>query len=763
MSDYDRYGRFDEAEGCFVLTEEPPRKWRNVHYNGIGDWEYACEVSNLGDGYSTVRDRDGNQCLLVGYDHKFLYIRDETTGTVFCPWGAPAPQAVTDRSVRYYPAKTEIRGTCCGLRATHRVFVPSGRLFEVHTLVLENLTDRPKPVSVFFYALFQLTGTDREGRFVGKENYAEVKPEIAGVLVTNNSTLVPHDRYKGFVTVLRGFVGGNGYRDQFLRSEYAVGTPRILWGWNCTNEDGMGPDCAGVVQAAVTVPPGGRERLDILLGQTSGLEEVRGLRASLTPELLDAACEEQMAAENRRREGFTLRLGHPHYDSLYNIFVKKQLYFYLINKSGFRDNLQVDHAYAMVDYPVAKANLLRALASQFPSGLVPHGFRPLNRKVYSDKPAWILMVVPGLVKESGDFGLLEERVPYLESDETGTVWDHVKRTVRYMLSDLGPHGLSDQHHADWNDGLEAIRDAGRRESVMVTQQLCYGLREVAELARRLGEEDYARFCEEQYRVLADRLNEVAWDGEWYIRILCEDGYRIGSKTNTEGRIFINSQSWAVISGTAPPDRATLCMDSLEKHLGLDIGYRLCAPPFTRFDPRVGRISNAVPGHVENGGCYNHAAGFKAVADCLLGRAENAWRTFVKMTPDNPDNPVSRSQVEPYCYTNSFSAAKYNYGQAGQPWATGSAAWATILLIEWILGCRRHYDGLLIDPCLPPHIRTARLVRRFRDGVYDITLENPSGQGRGVRFLELDGRTVDGNLIKPSPGTHRLRAVLGDTA
>ncbi|HUT61000.1 MAG TPA: hypothetical protein VNA25_24395 [Phycisphaerae bacterium] len=231
------------------------------------------------------------------------------------------------------------------------------------------------------------------------------------------------------------------------------------------------------------------------------------------------------------------------------------MYSYLINKSGFRDNLQVDAAFAMVDYDVARQNFLRALASQFPDGRVPHGFRPLNRLQYSDEPAWILFTAPSLVAESGDLALLEEVVPYFESAEKGTVWDHMLRAMQFLANDLGPNGLCDQHHADWNDGLEATPETGRRESVMVTQQLAYGLREVRAPAEIRGDRAVAAEAGQLYETFARRLNEVAWDGQWYVRTLCEDGYRIGSHTNKEGRIFINSQVWAVLSGTAPADRA----------------------------------------------------------------------------------------------------------------------------------------------------------------------------------------------------------------
>ncbi len=761
MSTVEKYGRFIEEEGCFELTDpDPPRKWTNVHYNKIGDDEIYVEFTNIGDGTTYVRDREGRRCALVGWDCSYVYIRDEDSGTVFCPAGAPAPQEVEDFSCRYWAAKTEISGTCEGLRATQRCFCPADYAIEVWTVTIENLTDRPRNLSVFAYAMFQLTGCDEEGEYVGKDNYAEVIGEIGGTLVTNRNRFTPTDRYKGYLVSLEDFVAGDGYRDQFLRSEFSAGTPRILWGADCENRAYYGPDCAGIVQTKLTIPPGGTGREDFLIGQAASAEEVKQVREELTPEKLDAMCEEQMETERRRADAFRIETGHKNYDALVNHFVKKQFYLYLINKSGFRDNLQVDCAMAMVDQDVAEDNLLRALASQWPDGSVPHGFRPLNRQQYSDKPAWIMMTVPELIKESGDLSLLDEEVPYFESDETGTVWDHMLRAMRFLASDLGAHGLCDQHHADWNDGLEATREAGDRESVMVTQQLCYGLREVAELARRRDDDLVVGECRRLYDEFKDRLNEVAWDGEWYVRTVCGDGYKIGSSENDEGQIFLNTQSWAVLSGIAPDDRAQLCMSKVDDLLEEDVGYRICYPAFTRYDPRVGRMSNSMPGHAENGGCYNHAAGFKGVADCILGRPEKAWETFVKVAPDNPENPVSVSTVEPFMFTNSYSMCEYVYGKAGLPWRTGTAAWFARLLIEWILGARRGYDGLVLQPCLTRTIPHAKVVRRFRGASYEIELDNSAGRCIGVTSISVDGEKIDGNVLPTfEGGVHKVEVII----
>lgn len=746
MPRIDDYGRFDEAERCFILEKEPPRKWLNLHYNKVGGTEIFCEASYIGDGVTCIRDWDGTMYDLISWDSKYLYIRDDDSGVVFSPSGHPVARDVTEFSCKYGQAKTEISGTCEGLRATHRIFIPRDYVNEVWTLRLENLTNRPRRISVFAYAILQVSGFNTERNYIGNSNYSEIFPEHHGVLVTNRNRLAPNNRFKAYLLALENFAGANGYRDQFLRSEFSVGTPRILWGWNCDNKGYCGADCAGIVQVRLEIPANGQGRADFIIGQATGPEDMKKALETFTPAMLDRLCEEQVQIEKTRSETFRVNTGHKNIDGLMNFFVKKQLYSYLVHKAGFRDNVQVDNALAMFDYETAKSNFLRAIASQFADGAVPHSFRPMNRKTYADMPYWMIPTAAGMVKETGDYSLLKTEVPYFESNESGPVWDHMVRAMRRLTKSLGKNGLVDQHVGDWNDDLEPTHEAGARESVMVSFQLCHALLEMQELAGRIGDEEIQKEASALYKTFSNRINEVAWDGAWYVRTICGDGYRIGSAQNEEAKVWMDSLPWAVISKVATGERATLVMDAIEKYCKTDVGYRVCAPAFTKYDPRTGKISNLMPDTTTNGGCYNHSAGFKAVADCMLGRAEQAWETFLMVAPDNPKNPVSQSNAEPFSFVNWFTPCKHMYGNSGYAWRTGTSGWFTILLVEWILGARRSYDGLLIDPCLSKAIPKASVMRPFRGARYHIELDNTAGRCKGARQIVVDGQKIAGNLL-----------------
>ena len=758
MSTIEKYGKFLTSEGCFEITAEPPRKWRNIHYNQWDGEEYYAEATHIGDGLSRYRDARGNTVNVIGYDAKYLYLRDDETNTVFNPAGMPVATDVADRVIRIYPSQTEIASSCVGLRATQRIFVPRTECLEAWTLKIENQTDRPRRVSVFAYASFALTGNDHEGRGFWPDKYSELHKNLGGVLIINRAHKIPLEKKNGFLVALNHFHAANGCRDDFTRADYSLAAPKILWGWNCDNNAGYVWDTAAIVQCTLTIPARGAERVDFLAGPCIGAEEVKALRTRLTPAKLDELAAEQMAIERRRAEAFTVDTGEANRqrDALMNLFVKKQIYSYAMDKGGVRDNLQNANALVLFEPQMARANILKCLAVQKPDGSSLHSWWPFNRHQYSDKPAWMLQTIPWYVQETGDFTILDEPVPFFESAETGTVWDHLQRAYRWLSADLGKRGLCRQHFADWNDGLEPSEKTGERESVMVSQQLCAGLLETAALAERRNDTTSADECLRLHREMAERINRAAWDGAWFTRTICEDGYALGSSKNAEAKIFINTQSWAVLGRVADESRLRRCMASVDEFLTKPEGYPICDPACSTFDERIGRFTTVMPQDTVNGGCYNHAAGFKCVADCLLGRAEEAWETFIKVAPDGPHLPVSVSGAEPFSFINHYSRVPSGFGKGGYPWRTGTAAWFTVALLEYILGARRGYDGLIISPCLSKTVPHAKLRRQFRGATFDITLDNTAGRCVGTRRILVDGKLIAGNTLPLfTSGTHQV--------
>ncbi len=756
------YGHFDEKEGCFVITAEPPRKWRNIHYNRWGNHEYYAEATHIGDGMGRYTDAEGNVIRTVGYDCKYLYVRDDESGTLFNPAGMPCPTPVEGRRIEIHPSKTVIASSCLGLKVRHRIFVPADATAEVWTLDIQNTTAKPRRLSVFAYTAFDLGGCTRNGEGFHGDNYSEIHPDLAAVLVVNRHRMVPIPHRIGFLAAQSDYFAACGMRDRFTRADYSLAAPKPMFGWDCDNAAGYVWNPAAAVQCKITVPAHGAHRLDFLIGITTGPEDVARLRRRFTPAEIDCAAESQARTERERAAAYHVNTGaaNANRDAMFNIFIKKQVYSYIMDKSGVRDNLQNANGLVLTDPATARANILKCLGVQKADGSCLHSWRPLNRHQYSDKPAWMLQTVPWYIKETGDQSILEENIPFFESKETGSVWEHMLRAYRFLSTDLGKRGLCDQHFADWNDNLEKTELTGERESVMVSQQLCAGLLETGALAERIGQTAVRDECAALHKKMADTINRAAWDGEWYVRTICEDGYCLGSSKNPEARIFVNTQSWAVFGRIADRERLLQCMRSVDKFIEKPEGFAIADPPCMTFDQRVGRLTAVMPGYVENGGCYNHAAGFKCVADCMLGRAEEAFRTLCKVAPDGPELPVSVSGAEPFAFGNHYSRVPSGRGTGGYAWRTGTASWFTVALLEYILGARRGYDGLVIDPCLSKTVPEAALVRRFRGTQYTIHLDNREGRCTGAREIRLDGEILKGNVL-PITGkpAHRVDVIL----
>jgi cellobiose phosphorylase len=751
-----RFGEFIEAGACFRAHTTPHRPWMNVFHNDYGilpeDLEFHALVSQYGDGPVQFRSHEGRHVQVSDFESEALYVRDDADNSTFCPCGSPVPTEVEQLVVDYRAASTEISSKHKGITVRQRVFVPRKLPVKVCTVFLTNEGASPRTLSVFSYAKFNLGGGPT----------VDVEPQLRGVFAWRYDCRHEDTLPRAFLCLCQDshYVAATGHREDFLEPSLSYAVPRLLKGADLGNVSASQFLSMGAVQARVALDPGQSARLDFLLGHASSLGEACELRVKLQPTQIDALLAEVEERENRQARAYSVDTGHSNLDALFNHFIKKQHHSYLTIKSGFRDNLQVAMAIDMADEKLAEAAILQALSHQYAAGWAPHHFRPLSHKQCSDEPAWILMAVPWHIKQTGNLDLLWKEIPFIDSSKATTIWDHLLRAMRWLINDTGKHGLCNLRDGDWNDGLSPRDGTGGRESVMVSEQLCHGLLEVAELAERINEANIAQEARRCHADFAERLNQVAWDGDWFLRVLCEDGHALGSHTSEEGRIFMNAQSWAVLGQVAPRERLVRAMDSVEKHLKLDIGYRVVNPPYTRFDPHVGGSSTVFPGCIENGSSYNHAGGFKAVADCLLGRAELAWDTLLKVAPDNPENPIERSCMEPFAFSNMFFADRYNYGRTLYAWNTGTGAWFALLMVEYILGVRRDYDGLRIDPCLTRRVPMARVTRQFRGASYEFEIDNTAGRCTGVTSILVDGRPLEGNLVPDlREGSHTVKVVI----
>jgi N,N'-diacetylchitobiose phosphorylase len=375
----------------------------------------------------------------------------------------------------------------------------------------------------------------------------------------------------------------------------------------------------------------------------------------------------------------------------------------------------------------------------------------------SDDALWIVATICEFVRETGDTSFFDAVVPFADAGEA-TVYEHMKRALDFSAEQVGATGICKGLRADWNDCL----NLGGGESAMVSFMHHWALLEFIEAAEHLGRTGDA----ERYRALAAKVKAACerelWDGGWYIRGITRRGKKIGSHENSEGKVFLESNSWAVLSDVAPRERAIKCMDAVYDHLYSPYGIHIVWPTFTKPDDDIGYVTRVYRGIKENGAIFSHPNPWAVVAECKLGRGERAMEFYDSLLPYNQNDNIEVREAEPYSYCQFIMGKDHTaFGRARHPWLTGSGGWAYFAATHWILGIRPGYDGLIVDPCIPGEWTGFEVVRKWRGATYRISVRNPDHVQKGVKSVLLDGRTATLPIpVQPAGTTHDLIVTMG---
>nr|WP_158097912.1 hypothetical protein [Anaerofilum sp. An201] len=404
---------------------------------------------------------------------------------------------------------------------------------------------------------------------------------------------------------------------------------------------------------------------------------------------------------------------------------------------GFRDTAQDVLAMIPFDTQRAEEKLDLLLGQQYADGHTNHYFFPVEgyepvARIHSDNHLWAVMAVYALVMEEGKLDYLRRKIAWYDGGEA-TVWEHLKQSIAFVYDNIGSHGLPLMLHSDWNDMLYKVCREGRGESVMVAFMLGAALRQMEELAGLLGEEnEYAA----QYEAMRETVNQIAWDGRWYARATMDDGRFLGVEKEPQAKIWLNAQTWAVISGMAPQSRAVQAMDSVKQYLDTPLGIKKIHPAMVDYPTAEDPLTYYNKGCGENGSVFCHANAWAVIAECMLGRGKNAWKYYSQLLPMNAQAKAGewRYKAEPYVYSsNIFGPESDKFGLANVSWLTGTSAWMYIAFTQHILGVRARWDGLELCPCLPPEWESVQVTRVFRGCRYRLTLKN--GENRFIPHRE----------------------------
>jgi cellobiose phosphorylase len=780
-----QFGHFDDANKEYVIDRpDTPRSWSNY----LGSTEYGAIITNNAGGYSFYKSAAMGRFTRLRFNSlpmdqpgRYIYLRDHDSKDYWSaswqPVGKPLDQYKSE--CRHGSAYTVISSEYDGIRAETTYFVPLGKTFECWHVKLVNLSGKHRRLSAFTYV--EYAGNWDAWNDLINLQYTQhtVKMEVDDNIIDHGTNVnvpsVPDDfaeRDQGRHTFLAlagaEVVGYDTDRAAFIGSYRGYGNPAVVERGQCTNSLAFGDNGCGALQARITLAPGEAKEFLVLMGIGRGREEGKAALAEFGSM---AKVSEELAKLrsywHERIAGLTVETPDAQLNSALNMWgpfnclityawsrAASLIYAGERDGLGYRDTVQ-DMLGVMHAIPEEAGQRLELMITGQVStgGAMPvvrqfdhHPGReeaPREEDYRSDDCLWLFNAIPAYVKETGDVSFYNKVLPYADNGED-TVLAHMKRAIEFNVQRSGAHGLPCGLSADWND---CIRLGQRGESIFVAFQLRYALAVYLEICRLLNSEEEEKWAKDRLAKLDDSLQQDAWDGEWYLRAYRDDGFKYGSKESAEGCIFLNPQSWALISGHANSERAARAVQSVRERLATEFGLMICDPPYRQTDFRVMRAVLFNVGLKENGSIFTHTQAWAVMAETLLGHGDLAYQYFRAYLPAAYNTRAELRQIEPYVYCQ-FTHSKYSprFGASRVPWLSGSAAWSFFAVTQYILGLQPEYGGLRIDPCIPAAWKDFKVTRVFRGKKVSVVVKNPAGVQKGVKKLLLNGKQLEGNFI-----------------
>ncbi len=773
-----------------------PAPWVNV----IANPDFGCIVSAEGAG--AVWAGNSRENLLTPWSNDpvtdapgdAIYLRDLDTGAIWTPTALPIRGNGT-YTARHGFGYTRFEHRQAGIVSSMVQTVPMDAPLRITRLNLHNMSDRPRRLSVTSYAEWVL-GTSRNA---SAPTVTTERDPQTGALMARNPFAMAFPGRVAFADMGQQASGYTCDRAEVLGAGGSMADPRGLRGQTLSGRVGAGFDPCAAQQRVVTLAPGERVELRMLLGQAGSIEAARDMITRFRAADLDQVEGDVAAHWGGLLGAVQVKTPDRSMDILLNGWLLYQTlscriwaragFYQASGAYGFRDQLQDGMALTFSRPEMTREHLLRAAGRQFPEGDVQHWWLPHSgqgvRTRISDDRVWLGYGVARYVSVSGDAGILDEQVPFLDgpqlppgahdeffqpglSDQTATVWEHCARGIDQCIALTGANGMPLIGTGDWNDGMNRVGEHGQGTSVWLGWLL---IRTIAMLVPVADARDAGRAA--RWRAHAESVRAAieasAWDGSWYRRGTFDDGSLLGSSASDECQIDSIAQSWAVLSGAGDPERARQAMASVgDRLIRRDPGLALLfAPPFDRTPLDPGYIKGYPPGLRENGGQYSHAAMWAVMAFAQLGQGDKAVELFGILNPINhalTPAGAARYRGEPYAIAGDVYSTAPHEGRVGWSWYTGAAGWMYRAGIEGILGLTRKGDMLVIDPSLPQDWPGVSVTVRHGGATVEVIVENSAGAGRGIARVQVNGVDAehDGGAYatRLQDGVTRIRLVLG---
>lgn len=769
------YGYFDEQNKEYVITNpKTPSPW--VNYLGTSD--YCLILSNNAGGYSFYKSPKSQRVTRFRFNNiptdrpgRYVYIKDEESKDFWSISWQPVGKPLNDfKSIcRHGLGYTVFESEYDNIKSSLRIFVPIDKPIEIWEVHLENLSDKKRELSLFTYTEFCLWESMLDMMDFQYILYTCRMGYIDNIIDYSIKLWSPREPKAFFTSANKDVVSFDTDRDVFIGAYNSEGSPEAIINGKCFGSIAIGGNPCAAVQNKITLEPFGKDYVVYILGVGNAKDFGKECRKLYSiKENVDNEFRKVQEYWNNRLTALKCSTPSEKFNVMINTWNQYQCHT-TFNWSrsasfieaggrdglGFRDSCQDVLGVVHAIPKQVRNRLIELLKAQLSEGYAMHHFQPLSwsqgkhnipprDRIYSDDHLWLLLAVPQYIKETSDFDFLNLDVEYADEGKD-TVYNHLKMALEFSWNNRGKHGLLLGLAADWND---CINLKGNGETTWSTQLYYKALSEFIELSEHIGKyndaEKYKKYREE----IKKAMDEHTWDGEWFIRGYLMSGNKLGSKESEQSKIFLNSQSWSVLSGAYVDQKGIMAMDSVKKYLVTEHGCVKNYPAYTDYIVEVGAITSFPPGLKENASIFCHANTWVIAAEAILGRGDLAFEYYMSFLPANKNDIAEIYTTEPYVYSQFITGKEhpYYFGRARNPWLTGTATWAFTAATQYILGIKPHYKGLMIDPCIPKDWSYLQVERSFRGKIFRITIHNPEKVSKGVKSIKINGIVLNDNII-----------------
>ena len=826
-----KFGYFDDANKEYVITSpRTPYPWINY----LGTQDFFSLISNTAGGYSFYKDARLRRITRYRYNNvpidmggRYFYINEN--GTIWNPGWSPVKTELDEYECRHGMGYTVITGKKNNLKAEVTFFVPQNYAGEVQQVVLTNESSEEKTFSFFSFEEWCLWDAQDDCTNF-QRNFSPGRVQVVGSTIYHKTEYRDRRDHFAFYTVNDEIDGYDTDRDSFIGLYNGFHNPQAVEAGKSNDSfaDGWSPIASHYKK--ITLAPGETKTLVFILGyvempvdqkfEADGktINKVKALEMMEkynTPEKVAAGLAELKEHWNNLLSILNVNTPDDKVNRMVNIWNQYQcMVTFNLSRSasyfesgigrgmGFRDSNQDVLGFVHQIPDRARERIIDIASTQFPDGGCYHQYQPLTKKGnadiggdFSDDPLWLILSVSAYIKETGDWGILDEMVPY-DNDMSiaKPMLDHLKVSFYKIVNNLGPHGLPLAMRADWNDciNLSCFSDTPGEsfqtytnpkfaaeggyskvaESVMVATLFTYAGPNYVAILKHLGMDAEAEAAQAEIDKMKANIMESAWDGDWFLRAYDANGEKMGSKECKEGQIFIEPQGFAIMSDIGKDqgcDKKTLA--AIDERLNTQYGLVLNNPAFTKYYIQYGEISTYPGGYKENAGIFTHNNAWIICAAAYAGAGDQAFKYYSEIAPAFTEETSDIHKTEPYVYGQMIGGKDAgsdigkpgnHFGQGKNSWLTGTAAWNMVAISQYILGISADFDGLKIDPSIPAAWDGLNATRQFRGATYDIKVTNPDHVNKGIKSVTVDGNAIEGNVL-PVFGdgkTHAVEVVMG---